>query len=83
MDEEFRKRAVAKVEEWLDGVSEDAFVAALDKLLGEKILSGEYRCKGDGERVAMREEAIRFFREFSQRIYSVITQRREELGMES
>ena len=66
--EEFRKRAVAKVEEWLDGISEDVFVAVLDKLLDEKILSGEYRFKGDGGKVAMREGAIRFFRDFSRRI---------------
>lgn len=66
--EEFRKRAVAKVEEWLDGISEDVFIAVLDKLLDEKILSGEYRFKGDGGKVAMREGAIRFFREFSRRI---------------
>ena len=66
--EEFRERAVAKVEEWLDGISEDVFVAVLDKLLDEKTLSGEYRFKGDGGKVAMREGAIRFFREFSRRI---------------
>ena len=66
--EEFRKRAVAKVEEWLEGISEEVFVAALDKLLDEKILSGEYRFKGGGGKVAMREGAIRFFREFSRRI---------------
>ena len=66
--EEFRKRAIAKVEEWLDGVSEDVFVAVLDKLLDEKILLGEYRFKGDGGRVSMREGAIRFFRKFSRRI---------------
>ena len=59
--EEFRKRAVAKVEEWLEGISEEVFVAALDKLLDEKISSGEYRFKGDGGKVAMREGAIRFF----------------------
>ena len=66
--EEFRKRAVAKVEEWLDGISEDVFVAVLDKLMDAKILSGEYRFKGNGGRAAMREGAIRFFREFSRRI---------------
>ena len=43
--EEFRKRAVAKVEEWLEGISEEVFVAALDKLLDEKISSGEYRLR--------------------------------------
>ena len=66
--EAYRERAVAKVEEWLEGISEDVFEAALDKLLDEKISSGEYRFKGDGGKVVMREGAIRFFRGFSRRI---------------
>ena len=65
---EFRRRALEKVEEWLADVSEERFVAALDALLDEKLAAGEYRFKGADGRIAMRDGAIRFFREFSRRI---------------
>ena len=57
-----------KVEEWLADVSEERFVAALDALLDEKLAAGEYRFKGADGRIAMRDGAIRFFREFSRKI---------------
>ena len=67
-EEQFRRRAEEKVEEWLDGVSDEKFVSVLDSLLDEKLAKGEYRFKGAGGREAMRDGAIRFFREFSRRI---------------
>ena len=48
--EVFRKRAQEKVDEWLDGISEGRFVAALDVLLNEKLAIGEYRYKREGGR---------------------------------
>ena len=65
---EFRCRALEKVEEWLADVSEERFVAALDALLDEKLAAGEYRFKGADGRAAMRDGAIRFFRDFSRKI---------------
>ena len=65
---EFRRRALEKVEAWLSDVSEERFVAALDALLDEKLAAGEYRFKGADGRSAMRDGAIRFFREFSRKI---------------
>lgn len=67
-EEQFRRRAEEKVDEWLDGVSNEKFVSVLDLFLDEKLARGEYRFKGDGGREAMRDGAIRFFREFSRRI---------------
>lgn len=66
--DEFMRRALEKVEEWLTGVSEERFVATLDALLDEKLAAGEYRFKGADGRAAMRDGAIRFFREFSRKI---------------
>ena len=66
--DEFMRRALEKVEEWLTGVSEERFVAALDALLDEKLAAGEYRFKGADGRAAMRDGAIRFFRDFSRKI---------------
>ena len=67
-EKQFRRRAEEKVDEWLDGVSDEKFVSVLDSLLEEKLAKGEYRFKGVGGREAMRDGAIRFFREFSRRI---------------
>ena len=64
----FRRRAQEKIEGWLDGVDEHRFADVLDKLLDEKLATGEYKFKGSGGRVAMREGAIRFFRQFSRKI---------------
>lgn len=66
--DEFMRRALEKVEEWLADVSEERFVAALDVFLDEKLAAGEYRFKGADGRIAMRDGAIRFFREFSRKI---------------
>ena len=66
--DEFMRRALEKVDEWLADVSEGRFVAALDALLDEKLAAGEYRFKGADGRSAMRDGAIRFFREFSRKI---------------
>ena len=65
---EYRFRAQEKIDEWLDGLDEDRFVAVLDALLDEKLAAGEYHFKGNGGREQMREGAIRFFRQFSQKI---------------
>ena len=65
---EYRQKAQEKVDEWLDGVSEERFVSVLDALLDKKLNEGEYRFKGSDGRAVMREGAIRFFREFARRI---------------
>ena len=67
-DCEYRQKAQEKVDEWLDGVSEERFVSVLDALLDKKLNEGEYRFKGSDGRAVMREGAIRFFREFARRI---------------
>lgn len=68
VEEEFRRRAEGKVNEWLEGVTEEKFLSVLDSLLDAKLASGEYKFKRDGGREVMREGAIRFFREFARRI---------------
>ncbi len=65
---EFRRRAEEKVNEWLEGVTEEKFMSVLDSLLDAKLASGEYKFKGAGGREAMRDGAVRFFGEFSRRI---------------
>ena len=63
-----RRFAEDKVSKWLDGVSEESFCAALERLVDEKMAAGEYRFKKLDDRVAATEGARRFFVEFSRKI---------------
>ena len=64
----FYSKAKAVVDGWLAGMDEERFASALDALLEEKLANGEYRCKNPCEKSAMREGALRFYREFSAKI---------------
>lgn len=63
-----RRFAEEKVAKWLDGVSEESFCAALERLVDEKMTAGEYRFKKLDDRVTATEGARRFFVEFSRKI---------------
>ena len=68
MDGSRRVLAERKVEEWLEGVTEKSFCAALEKLVAEKSKAGEYRFRNDAERDAAVDGAKRFFVQFARKI---------------
>jgi len=63
-----RDMAEKKVAEWLDGVNAATFEAALQKLIEEKAVRGEYKFKRPEERESALEGARRFYRDFSRKI---------------
>lgn len=63
-----RRFAEEKVSKWLEGMSEESFCAALERLVDEKMAVGEYRFKNLDDRVTATEGARRFFVEFSRKI---------------
>lgn len=63
-----RRFAEVKVSKWLEGVSEESFCVALERLVDEKMAVGEYRFKKLDDRVTATEGARRFFVEFSRKI---------------
>ena len=64
------RRALAEqvIDEWLEGVTEEAFAAALERVVEEKTVLGEYRFKRENERDLAIAGARRFFAEFSRKI---------------
>lgn len=64
-----RKRfAEEKVAEWLDGVTEESFRTALEKLVAQKTTTKEYQFKRSEDRALAITEAEQFFAEFSRKI---------------
>lgn len=63
-----RRFAEEKVSKWIEGMSEESFCAALERLVDEKTAAGEYRFKKLDDRVTATEGARRFFVEFSRKI---------------
>lgn len=63
-----RELAQKKIDEWLAGVSEEGFVAALEALVESKAAAGEYVFKRAEDRQAAIAGARRFFAEFSRKI---------------
>lgn len=66
--EDWRRRAEQKVDEWLVGVTKESFGGALDRLIDEKVATGEYRFKRVEDQPLARAGARRFFDEFSRKI---------------
>jgi len=73
LNRDFDRRAMAekKVEEWLAGVDDETFDAALEKLVGEKVAAGEYRFKRPEERELAMSGARQFYRDFSRKLISL------------
>ena len=63
-----KELAQKKINEWLAGVSEEGFSAALEALVEAKAGAGEYVFKRAEDRQAAMAGARRFFAEFSQKI---------------
>ena len=63
-----RTLAEKVIDEWIEGVTAEAFAAALERVVEEKSASGEYRFRREGERDLAIEGARRFFIEFSKKI---------------
>lgn len=63
-----KELAQKKIDEWLAGVSEDGFAAALAALVEAKAAAGEYVFKRPEDRQAAIAGARRFFAEFSRKI---------------
>ena len=68
--EDFGRRAAAerKIAEWLDGVTRESFVAALEKLVEAKRLAGEYKFRSEMEVGTAIAAAARFFDEFARKV---------------
>lgn len=64
------RRALAEkvIAEWLEGVTEEVFAAALERVVEEKSALGEYRFRRENERDLAIAGARRFFAEFSKKI---------------
>ena len=64
------RRALAEqvIDEWLEGVTEEAFAAALEQVVEEKFALGEYRFKRENERDCAIDGARLFFAMFSRKI---------------
>jgi len=63
-----RAMAEKKVAEWLEGVDDETFEAALEQLVEEKSAAGEYRFKRPEDRERAINGARQFYREFSRKI---------------
>lgn len=65
-----QRRALAekKVELWLRGVTRESFGVALEKLVAEKTLAGDYRFRRSEEKELALSGARRFFNEFAKKI---------------
>ena len=57
-----------KIDEWLQGVDAESFDSALERLVGERSASSEYRFKKEVERETAIAGARRFFVEFARKI---------------
>ena len=68
VEKDRRGLALRKIDEWLQGVDAESFDAALERLVGERSASSEYRFKKEDERETAIAGARRFFVEFARKI---------------